>query len=123
MRARAPASALRARCSTSPSRWPARTSCSPSGTACGPTAAWQPANLDADRWVDPAVCTAAGIADDDLERYLHPAPFERPTEPVPQPEIDPDKPHLAYPEKDYAAMVALPDDVVTKSASTPDPPV
>ena len=86
-------------------------------------AAWQPAELDASRWVDPTVCTAAGIDADDLQRYRHPAPFERPAVPVAQPAIDPDKPHLAYPEKDYAAMVALPDDVVTKSASTPDPPV
>ncbi|HSJ92116.1 MAG TPA: hypothetical protein VK917_08595 [Ilumatobacter sp.] len=50
------------------------------------------------------------------------APGRRP-ERVPQPGIDPTKPHLAYPPDDYARMVAVPDEVITRSASVPDPPV
>lgn len=86
-------------------------------------AAWSAEPVDADRWIDPAVVAAAGISPEELERFRNPAPFERPAEPVPQPPIDPAKPHMAYPEEDYRKMVALPDDVVTASASYPDPPV
>ena len=86
-------------------------------------AAWSEAAVDADRWVDPVVAEAAGITDDELEAFRHPAPFERPAEPVAQPAIDPTKPHMAYPEDDYRKMVALPDHVVTESASYPEPPV
>ncbi|HEY9555396.1 MAG TPA: VOC family protein, partial [Acidimicrobiales bacterium] len=85
-------------------------------------AAWSGAPLDPDRWIDPEVCEAAGITPDDVARFRSPAPFTPPAEPVPQPAIDPAKPHLVYPEADYAAMVALPDDVVTRSARYTEPP-
>ena len=39
------------------------------------------------------------------------------------PAIDPAKPHLVYPADEYARMVATPDDIITKYASYPDPPV
>src|SRR5690606_25358583 len=86
-------------------------------------AASSDAAVDADRWVDPAVAAAAGISSDALARLRDPAPHERPAEPAPQPPIRPARPHMAYPEEDYRAMVALPDDVVTESASYAEPPV
>jgi catechol 2,3-dioxygenase-like lactoylglutathione lyase family enzyme len=86
-------------------------------------AAWSGAPIDAARWIDPAVAALAGMSDADVERYRSPAPFERPAEPVAQPAILADKPHLAYPPEDYARMVALPDHVVTAAASVTEPPV
>jgi len=65
----------------------------------------------------------AGITASELQRFREPAPFVRPAAPVPQPAIDPAKPHLAYPENEYRRMVAMPDDVVTHLASVREPPV
>lgn len=86
-------------------------------------AAWSAVPIAAASWIDPAVAAKAGISADDLDRYRAPAPFERPSQPVPQPAIDPAAPHLAYPPDEYRTMVDLPDEVVTESASMPDPPV
>jgi catechol 2,3-dioxygenase-like lactoylglutathione lyase family enzyme len=86
-------------------------------------AAWSAGAIDAASWIDPAVAAKAGISGDDLARYRAPAPFQRPSQPVPQPGIDPATPHLAYPPDEYRTMVDLPDEVITQSASMPDPPV
>jgi catechol 2,3-dioxygenase-like lactoylglutathione lyase family enzyme len=79
-------------------------------------------DIDERAWIDPEVQALAGIDDDDLARYLHPAPFERPTEPVPQPAIDPTKPHLVYPEPVYRAMLATPDEIMWNAVES-EPPV
>jgi catechol 2,3-dioxygenase-like lactoylglutathione lyase family enzyme len=79
--------------------------------------------IDAGSWIDPAVVALAGISAEDLDRYRSPARFERPSEPVPQPAIDPSRPHMPYPPEQYAVMVSVPDEVITASASHPEPPV
>lgn len=79
--------------------------------------------IDAAMWIDPAVVSLAGISDDELQQYRSPAPFQRPAEPVPQPAIDPAKPHMPYPPEQYAFMVTVPDEAITAGASHPDPPV
>lgn len=81
------------------------------------------APIPAARWVDPVVAGRAGIGAADLERFRNPPPFAQPPAPVPQPPIDPAKPHLAYPADEYRKMVALPDDVVKRMASVTEPPV
>lgn len=86
-------------------------------------AAWSSEPIDPRRWVDPAVCERAGISSQEAAAMVDPPAFDPPPGRVPQPAIDPTKPHLAYPPEDYAQMVALPDEVITKSASLPDPPV
>ncbi len=86
-------------------------------------AAWSDTPIDPRRWVDPAMCERIGIGADEIAAYVDPPKFEPGDERVPQPAIDPAKPHLAYPPDDYARMVTVPDEVVTKSASITEPPV
>ena len=43
-------------------------------------------------------------------RYLRPATYERPAQPIPQPVPDPAKPNLVYPPAAYERIVALPDE-------------
>jgi catechol 2,3-dioxygenase-like lactoylglutathione lyase family enzyme len=86
-------------------------------------AAWSSEPIDERRWVDPSACERVGISVEEMAAMVAPQPFDRPTDRVPQPGIDPAKPHLVYPPDEYAKMVSLPDHVITKAASVPDPPV
>jgi hypothetical protein len=81
------------------------------------------AAIDAEAWIDPEVVALAGISPDELERFKRPGSFTPGAEPVPQPPIDPTKPHMAYPPETYAKMMAVPDEVLTASASYAEPPV
>ena len=78
--------------------------------------------IDAEQWIDPAVLAKAGISADEAARFKAPPPYEGPS-PVPQPAYDPEKPHLVYPEKVYRRILAMPDEVVTKTSSYAAPPV
>jgi catechol 2,3-dioxygenase-like lactoylglutathione lyase family enzyme len=78
--------------------------------------------VDPERWIDPAVCAKAGISPEEAHRYAAPAAYEGPS-PVAQPAYDPAKPRLDYPEKAWKSMLEIPDDVLTATASYPDPPV
>jgi catechol 2,3-dioxygenase-like lactoylglutathione lyase family enzyme len=78
--------------------------------------------IDHRAWIDPEVQALAGISDDELTRFVAPSEFKRSGGPVPQPEFDPDKPHLVYPDHVYRAMLATPDAQMW-SAVTSDPPV
>jgi catechol 2,3-dioxygenase-like lactoylglutathione lyase family enzyme len=80
------------------------------------------APLDAARWIDPTVCAKAGISAEEAARFAAPAPYLGPS-PVPQPAYDPSKPHMVYPEKVYRKILAMPDDVITQTASYPEPPL
>jgi len=81
------------------------------------------AAIDGDHWIDPEVVERAGISADELARYRSPAPYERPTAPVPQPPLDTGGPRMAYPPKVYARLMTMPDDEVTARFSEPEPPV
>ena len=85
--------------------------------------AWSPSSIDGDLWIDPAVCEAAGISAEDVARYRWPTPFVPGDEPVAQPGVDTGMPLMAYPPEEMALMASLPDDVVARVASVPDPPV
>lgn len=81
------------------------------------------AAIDGDAWIDPEVVELAGISAEELARYRSPEPFVPGPEPVPQPPFDDSKPHLGYPREVYLTMLQIPDEVVTRTASYPDPPV
>lgn len=81
------------------------------------------AAIDAERWIDPEVVALAGISSDELERYKRPGPVAGCGGSVPQPLVDPAKPHLAYPPRAYDALISTPDDQVTSQYSYSRPPV
>jgi catechol 2,3-dioxygenase-like lactoylglutathione lyase family enzyme len=78
--------------------------------------------IDARAWIDPEVQALTGIDDEELAGYLSPAVYDRPDEPVAQPAYDPSKPHMAYPEHRYRAMLATPDEVMWNAVES-EPPV
>lgn len=78
--------------------------------------------IDPARWIDPSVLAKAGIDAAEAERFTAPTPYAGPS-PVPQPAYAADKPHMSYPEAQYRAMLAVPDEVLTASASYSEPPV
>lgn len=78
--------------------------------------------LDPARWIDPAVLAKAGISAAEAEAMRAPASYTGPAA-VPQPAYDPVKPHMAYPEGMYRAMLAMSDEAVTAAASSSEPPV
>ncbi len=78
--------------------------------------------IDERSWIDPEVVVLAGIAADDLARFIQPASYARPTAAVPQPVPDPAKPNLVYPPAAYARIVATPDDAFWHSVES-EPPV
>ena len=79
--------------------------------------------IDGNHWIDPEVVALAGITPDELAGYRSPAPFRRPDAPVPNPPIDPAKPHMVYPEDVYKALMSMPDDLLTERLSESTPPV
>ena len=81
------------------------------------------AAIDGDHWIDPEVVALAGISAEELARYRAPATFDRPVHAIPNPPIDPDKPHMVYPPAVYEAIMSMPDDVLADRFSVTDPPV
>jgi catechol 2,3-dioxygenase-like lactoylglutathione lyase family enzyme len=80
--------------------------------------------IDARAWIDPEVVKLAGISPDELARYRAPAPFASQGGNVPQPPIDPSKPHSrGFPKEVYEAILAMSDEEVTARLSVPTPPV
>jgi len=78
--------------------------------------------IDPEAWIDPAVLAKAGIDAAEAARFRAPAAYAGPS-PVAQPPYAEDKPHMAYPKEAYLRMIAVPDEVITASASYVDPPV
>jgi len=78
--------------------------------------------INPDAWIDPEVAKRVGITEEQMARYRSPDPYAGEGGAVPQPPYDPEKPHQAYPEATYRAMLAAPDEVITRSAKF-EPPV
>lgn len=78
--------------------------------------------IDAARWIDPTTLEKAGISVEEAARFKAPAPYAGPS-PVPQPDYDPSKPHMTYPEPVYQAMLKIPDEALAARASYAEPPV
>ena len=81
------------------------------------------APIDPQRWLDAEAAAEVGITPDALARLASPASYERPDSAVPQPDYDPAKPHMRYPETVYAAILDLPDEQVRETLSFAEPPV
>lgn len=71
--------------------------------------AWSDGAIDPQQWIDPEVVALAGIGKDELSAYRKPPTMPDTEGPVPQPAYDPEKPHMAYPKKQYEKMLTLPD--------------
>ena len=81
-------------------------------------------NIDERAWIDPEVTGLCGITDEELEALKNPAPFERPDDPVAQPTTPhPENVRAQRNPERYAAVAALPDDVVWERFSETTPPV
>lgn len=80
--------------------------------------------LDERAWIDPEVVGLCGIDAHELEAMKRPEPFERPAEPVPQPDIAFEGNVRAERGGDrYQRVMALPDAFVWENFSVTDPPV
>ena len=60
---------------------------------------------------------------EEAQRLIHPDAYDGEGGAVPQPPIDPAKPHQAMPEAAYKQIISLPDEVIWKMASYAEPPV
>ncbi|MDH3684062.1 MAG: VOC family protein [Acidimicrobiia bacterium] len=83
--------------------------------ACG-------AGIDERAWIDPEVQGLCGISDEEVEAMKRPAPYERPSAAVPQPDFDPAKPNM-HPAERYEKVMAVPDEEMWANASETTPPV
>lgn len=66
--------------------------------------------LDEERWIDPDVRDLCGISHDEMERLKDPAGFDRPDEPIAQPDHDESKPSMHYPRPVLDAIMSTPDE-------------
>ena len=79
--------------------------------------------MNPEAWIDPEVVELAGITPAELERFKNPARYAGEGGTVPQPPMDPSKPHLNYPPKRYEQVLALSDEEITSLSSYAEPPV
>ncbi len=79
--------------------------------------------IDSRAWIDPDVVDFYGISSDQLAAFTSPAAFSGAGGTVAQPAVDLNKPHLAYDPDEYAKLMAVPDEVLTKHGSYTEPPV
>lgn len=85
--------------------------------ACG-------AGIDERAWIDPEVTGLCGITEAELEAMKHPAPYERPETPVPQPsEPHPDNVRAQRDPEGAAVRAGLADRFVWERLSETEPPV
>ena len=83
---------------------------------------FSPAPISADAWVDPEVVQLVGLSEEELEALKSPPEFSDVQGAVPQPGVDAEGPHLAYPEAIYERLLQTPDEVVKYSVES-EPPV
>ncbi len=79
--------------------------------------------IDPKHWLDPKAAAEVGIDTDLMARFAAPESFARPSEPVPQPVYDADKPHMVYPEAVYQQLLQMSDEEVSAATSVNEPPV
>jgi catechol 2,3-dioxygenase-like lactoylglutathione lyase family enzyme len=80
--------------------------------------------IDDRAWIDPEVVALCGIDEDELAVMRAPAEHAGEGGRVPNPPIDWSKPHQVMgDEESYVKLMSLPDEVVTRKLSQPDPPV
>jgi catechol 2,3-dioxygenase-like lactoylglutathione lyase family enzyme len=82
------------------------------------------APIDDRAWIDPEVVALCGIDDEELAAMRSPAKYQDEGGRVPNPRIDWSKPHMVMgDEESYVQLMSLPDEVVTREMSEPEPPV
>ncbi len=79
--------------------------------------------IDQKRWIDPKVLERLGISEEEAERFKSPDPYDGAGGSVPQPPIDPLKPHQSFPPELYNSMMALTDEQLADMTSYNTPPV
>lgn len=82
-----------------------------------------PEAINGELWIDPEVQGLSGISDEELARYKKPAAYTPQGGAVPQPPIDPTKPHVYGPEDEYRKAIAMSDAEFTATFSETTPPV
>ncbi len=82
------------------------------------------AAIDGRAWIDPEVVELAKITPEELDRYRSPAPYERPSEPVPQPVRNPELPYpRGMPAELYEMVIGAPDELISAPTDDSKPPV
>lgn len=82
------------------------------------------APIDGRAWIDPEVVRLCGISREEEAAMRSPAPFPSKDGAVPQPPIDPSKPHMTMANPAiYQALMTMPDDEVRARLSETEPPV
>jgi catechol 2,3-dioxygenase-like lactoylglutathione lyase family enzyme len=80
--------------------------------------------IDDRAWIDPEVVALCGIDEGELAAMRAPADYVGEGGRLPNPPIDWSKPHQVMgDEESYVKLMSLPDEVVTRKLSQPDPPV
>ena len=79
--------------------------------------------VDPQHWLDPEAAQEVGIDAETLARLAAPEEFKRPETAVPQPDYDPTKPHMLYPEAVYRSLLKMSDDEVAAAVSYNEAPV
>jgi len=74
-------------------------------------------------WIDPEVVALAGITEEELARFVSPAPYAGEGGTIAQPPVDMDRPQLAYSQKVLEQIMSVPDEELTSSRSYAEPPV
>ena len=72
---------------------------------------------DKGTWIDPEVVALAGISEEELQSYRNPPDYKIEGAALPQPEYDPEVPHMTYPKEVYEVMLQTPDEVIWEHAS------
>ncbi|MEM6707685.1 MAG: VOC family protein [Pseudomonadota bacterium] len=72
-------------------------------------------------WIDPEVVALAGISEGELKSFMSPAAYSNEGPPLPNPEVDLDKPHLRYPNGALEQIMATPDEVFLNSVESKPP--
>ncbi len=78
---------------------------------------------DPHQWIDPEVVDHLDISSGELEQLKNPKPYERPESPVPNPPMaEASELRMAFPEEEYAGMLAMTDDEFTEATRDNIPP-
>jgi len=84
--------------------------------------AWGREAIDPKVWIDPQSLERIGIDPADMDRYVNPPATYTGPSPVPQPDYDPDKPHLHFPDPLYRKLLAKSDESIGRSGDWALPP-
>jgi catechol 2,3-dioxygenase-like lactoylglutathione lyase family enzyme len=79
--------------------------------------------IDERAWIDPEVVEKVGIDAEELTRYKTPATYRDQAGSVPQPALDPSKPHPMWRGDALTRVLNMSDEEITRTMSEPTPPV